>query len=237
MRYFSQNSDNLPEAAKRMLLARSMIETSAADQGKDGTIKFRRGSNLVTFDPDGIITLSTSSIGSKACSTNFSIVQADSSSPPVVANRVEALSVADLILRHLESAQSAIKISELYRDVPSEVNGIFQMIQLAAETAGYEESGWITVQLPYPFSSGHRIGILDVFERFDPISDNVSRRVEEQLGPWIQINADPAMVLIQPVVFEVELNWSSDVIQQMKALRQFGVTTDDLRFAPSRIPG
>lgn len=190
----------------------------------------------MAFDSDGIITLSTSSIGSKASSTNFSIIQADSSSPPVVANRVEALSVADLILRHLESAQSALKINKLYRDVPAEVNDIFQMIQLAAETARYEGGSWITVQLPCPFSSGHRIGILDVFDRFDPISDDVSRRVEEQLGPWIQVNADPAMVLIQPVVFEVELNWSSDIIQQMKALRQFGVTTDDLIFASSRIP-
>ncbi len=237
MRYFSQDPDGIALAVKRMTLTRSMIETSAADQDKDGTIKFRRGSNLVAFDSDGIITLSTSEIARNACSTRFSIIQGVFSSPPKATSRIEALAMANLILSHLESAQAALKNNELHRDIPAEVSLVFQMIQLAVEAAEYEGGNWITVELPCPFSSDHGIGILDVFDRFDPISEDVSRRVAKQLGPWVDVFAEPERIILRPAIFEVEVNWSSDVIQQMKALRQFGVTTDDLRFASSRVPG
>jgi hypothetical protein len=231
--YYTYGRERLRAAIKRIELIRSMVDTSSED-ANDTTLRFRRGSSIVTFWGKSSIGLAE---GDKQ--TVFKIAPLYASGRYKL-DRTSAIALVDEIAARLAEAAKSTRDWAEMEAIPPELRDAYHIHQAAALQYETWATDCVNLSFPNPYTGPHdwKQFYVEVADRDcqlnKPLRERLIADLPEALG--INIDTDEGTVEIDTLQLSFPVGFSTNIVEQMKAISRIGLSDADLVLDGARQP-
>lgn len=242
MIHFINEPDQIPVFRENLEIARSIMETVMPDTDQNGTLRFRRGSTIASFDHQRIIL--QRQIGAKLqdsfqCSFSFGDLTSPFTEKPK--NQATAVASIEFFSGILHQASISTRVGDPQQDMPPELEEIFAICGLAAIMEGADPDDEILLALPNPLRDGScPLALVEISHEQFQLCEATYSRVSAELPPAVyhQIMefTDCGTKAISWDLFSLDYTKSVgskvNIVDQMKAIAKYRLVDNDIKLIP-----
>lgn len=240
--HFINEPHKIPVFRENLEIARSIIETAMPDADQNGTLRFRRGSTVASFDHHRIML--QRQIGAKLqesfqCCFSFGDLRSPFAGKPK--NQASAVASIEFFSGILDEASLSTRVGDPQQLLPPELEEIFAICGLAAIMEGADTDDEILLALPNPLMEGScPLALVEISHEQFQLCEATYSRVSAELPPAVyhQIMefTDCGTKAISWDLFSLDYTKSVgskvNIVDQMKAMAKYRLVDDDIKLIP-----
>lgn len=242
MIHFIDSTREISILLENLEIVRSMIETSMPEIASDDSLKFRRGSSIVTCDKNRILLQrQTGPKLSESLQCSYSLGILAGLLDGNALNQAIVVMIADEIFEILRNAAISTRTGDPFEQIPGELLDIFALHALAANLHDRHSHAEIQLSFPTPYvSMMPPIALIELDggqfrlpeSTLSTISAEIPRALLCETTKLEDVGRSSWTLSISGFGLTIALADQVSVIEQMKALAKFNLSEADLSLEP-----